>query len=103
MVLEDKQRLVASHEELSVSGFGQCQQIVVTRIGRSVDLGQFLDNDSDITKAVDQPSGECRSEPRSDFRIPGDTCDFIELLGASEEIELTSAPQCVNVSRGRST
>lgn len=99
MTLEGEKRLVAGYEEVSVSGFGERQQIVVVGVRRQSQHWKSFDDDGQVAKAVDQASGKGRRKAGADFWIARDTGDFVELLGCSEEVESAGAPEGKDLCR----
>jgi hypothetical protein len=102
MTFQAEQRFVSGDEEISFTGLSEDKQVIVAGIGRAIDLREFLDEDGEVAKPVDQASGERRRQSSPNFGVAGDTRDFVELLGSGEEVELTAAPECEDLRRRRS-
>lgn len=100
MALEGEERLVASDQELDMSGLGEREEVVVVRVGGDLDLGEFFDDDGQVAKLVYEASCKGCAEPSTDFRVTSDSGDLVELFDAGDQIEFAAAPQGEDL-RGR--
>jgi len=101
VALQDEKWLIAGYEKVSLSGFGEREQVIVVGVGRHSDLRQVLHYDGCFPESIDQSPSEGWGEPITNSGVARHARDFLQLFAGSEEVELAVEPECKDLCRRR--